>query len=277
MGVLTVAGVATSAAVMFAFAALEPAAARPGRRRQHRPSPRWVRRRLDAADVGDPELLWRRGCRGFGIALVLGVGLAGPGGALVIGVVFGVVALLGSALSADRRARRIDLELPPALESVARSLRSGASVHEAFTRCGDDESGIGRDLSLLADASTIADGLGEWVKARPVRSVELAAAALAVGTTTGTGLARALDQFSLGLRVRSDTRAEARALSTQARASAGLLTAAPFAFLAVMAVTDTRIIDFLFGTAAGWTCLVAAFVLDAAAAIAMITMTRLDR
>lgn len=281
MTITVVVGVVASVlAVLFVFAGVEaavrgdhgaPAA------RVRRATPGWVRRRLEDGDVSDVDAAWRVGSRSMILPCALGWLAGGVSGLLVALVIVGVTILLGSVLIADRRTRRIDRELPPAIESVARALRGGVSVHEALGRCGDDGTAVGHDLRRLVEAPTISVGLETWVEEQPVRPVELTAAALAVGTVTGTGLARALDQFSLGLRVRSDTRAEARALSSQARASAGLLTLAPFAFLAVMAVTDPRIVRFLFGSSAGWACLGVALVLDAGAAAVMISMTRVDR
>ena len=77
------------------------------------------------------------------------------------------------------------------------------------------------------------------------------------------------DRVAATLRERRELRAEARALATQARASAGVLTVAPVAFAALVSAIEPGVVAFLVTTPAGLACLAIGLALDGLGALWM--------
>ena len=171
----------------------------------------------------------------------------------------------------ERRPGSYDVDLADALSTVARSLRSGGSFSAAIAEGAEAVPGpVGADLAELERrvelGSSWPDSLASWVTRRPLRSVAMAAGGLAVGLQTGTATARVLDGLVDAIRIGSDGRAEARALSSQARASVMVLVASPLAFLVISGGLGGGSTGFLFGTPVGWLCLTGGVLLDVGAA-----------
>jgi tight adherence protein B len=169
---------------------------------------------------------------------------------------------------AARRARQLDRALPFALDDVARSLRSGASLRMALIEASTRASGVlGADLARLAgeldDGNALHDALAQWEVRRPVRSVRLAVAALSLAAETGGASARAIDGVAATLRVNLGIAGEVKALASQAKMSALVIVLAPVAFTALAASADHRTARFLVATPFGLACLTGGLLLDA--------------
>jgi tight adherence protein B len=177
------------------------------------------------------------------------------------------------------RGRRRAVQLPPALERLATSLRSGASLPVAMAEAAAvTEPPLGPELAALAESTRrgqpMVAGLDEWSARHDDAGTRLAATALALATVVGSAPARAVDGVAATLRERLDLDAERRALGAQARASALVLTLAPVAFAAVLIAGDASAASFLLTTPGGWTCIVLGVSLDAAGAWWMARLTR---
>ncbi|MEY2430889.1 MAG: tight adherence protein [Acidimicrobiaceae bacterium] len=164
-------------------------------------------------------------------------------------------------------AAQIDRALPDALEAIARSLRSGASLRLAIVEASASvPSVLGAGLAAAADETAQGRPLNaaivRWAATTPGDGVPLAAAALALGSELGGAAARSLDGVADTLRDRNGLRHEVRALSSQARASAVVIGLAPFVFSIVVAVTDPGSITFLLGSPIGLACLVCGLAAD---------------
>ncbi len=98
---------------------------------------------------------------------------------------------------------------------------------------------------------------------------------MTVASETGGATAAVIDGVADTLRDRVALEREVAALSSQARASAVLLVVAPIVVAVLAAVADDRIASFLFGSPAGWACIVVGLLLDAVGAVWMrITVER---
>lgn len=180
---------------------------------------------------------------------------------------------------ARRDAARADRALPDALETIAGALRSGSAPRGAIREAAASAPGLlGRELAEVvrtAEAgSRLVDALDAWARSRPHPDVILAAAALGLASETGGAAARTVDGVAATLRERRAIRADVRALTTQARVSAGVLAVAPAAFAVVAAGIDPRTAGFLTGTTAGRACLAIGLGLDAVGAAWMQHLTR---
>lgn len=229
-----------------------------------------------AADVA-----WTAWLGALGVGPLVAAAAGGPGLACVValGLTAGPVVLVRSR--AGRADERIEQALPGALEAVARSLRSGASLRQAVEEAGA-AAGTGRVLAgeLSRAASEAAHGASlvsalEAVGARrPLPGIRLGIAALCLGAETGGAQARAVDGVAATVRERLAVGAELRALSSQARISALVIGLAPVGFGAFAAATDPRTSQFLLHSTAGLILLVAGLTLDA---VGWLWMQRLAR
>lgn len=242
-------------------------------------APALVRRWLAAAlPEADPDRAWR--------ALLVLVAVATGVGSVAGGPYLGLVALVGSTgaaaaglrLARHRADAAYETALPAALDAIARSLRSGASLVQAVGEAaaavpgalGDDLGRVGQEA---ARGIPVVQALEAWPARRPLPVVRLASAALCMGAELGGAQARAVEGIAATVRDRLAAAAERRALATQARASAAVLVVAPVAFAAFALSTDARTAAFL-RTPLGAGVLLAGLALDAAGAFWMGAIVR---
>lgn len=244
--------------------------------------PAWLAPRLLAAGVGaDPGLCWTGWMvASAGLVTVALMGF-GPGAALLAACSVVAGPALAWRLLRHRGAARLESALPGAVEAVAAGLRSGASLRQALAEAARATPGaLGDDLAAVTTATERGAGLVAalegWAVRRPLSGVRLVVAALCVGAETGGAAARAVDGVAATLRQRLAADAEALALATQARVSAAVIAVAPLAFGALAAVTDARSAGFLLRTPAGLVMLSAGLSLDAAGALWMARLTRVQ-
>ncbi len=166
------------------------------------------------------------------------------------------------------------------LEAVARSLRSGQSMSRSLREAavGEVDRPPGRALAhsvRLADAGVaVVAVVDDWVGAAPTRPRVMAGTALALGAELGGAQARCLDAAAASLRERASLEREVRALTSQARASAGVMVLAPLGFAVFSSATNPRVATVLTATPLGWGCLVGGLALDGAGAAWMARLSR---
>jgi tight adherence protein B len=199
--------------------------------------------------------------------------------ALAIAAAAGSVHTRARARVARRRQR--EAQLPAALDRLAASLRSGASLPVALDEVGEAlDPPLGPELTSLAREAAhgrpVRDVLDDWSSVHDDAGTRLAASALVLATIVGSAPARAVDGVAATVRERLDLAAERRALAAQARTSALVLSVSPVGFAALLVLADTAAAGFLLGTPAGWLCLAAGVGLDAGGAWWMARLSRSD-
>ena len=157
-----------------------------------------------------------------------------------------------SSAGGGRAASLLEQALPGALEAVARSLRSGASLRAAVAEAAAATDGaMGAELARVdADARRgvpLVVALDTLAVRLPLPGVRLAVAALSLGVETGGAQARAVDGVATTLRDRIAAHAEGRALAAQTRASVWVIALSPAAFCAFAVTTDPRTARFSSG------------------------------
>lgn len=244
--------------------------------------PGWLAPRL--AETGlelAADRMWSAWLVASGAVVVMAMLAGGPGlAALTVGVA-ACAPIVAWRLLRHQGEARLEAALPGAVEEVARGLRSGASLRQAIAEAGQATSGeLGEDLNLVARAigqgASLVDSLEDWSRRRQLGGVRLVAAALCLASEMGGATAQAVDGVAATLRLRLASRAEARALATQARASAAVIAVAPVAFCVVASATEPRTLTFLFRTAPGVAFLGAGLVLDVLGALWMARLTRIE-
>ncbi len=249
-----------------------------GRARRLPSPPSWLEAGLgDAAVDLPPQTVWVGWLAAVLVMALVAAAVSGAAAAVLVVVAIVVVPLVALRARRGQADNRVEKELPMALEAVARSLRSGASVRQAIAEAAAAPSGVGgrrRRGRLQAELATVADqaghgaGLIEALEAlavrRPGPGVRLAVAALCLGVDTGGAQARAVDGVAATMRERLAVEAEVRALSSQARMSALVIGLAPLGFGAFAAATDPRTSEFLLHTPVGLALLAVGLLLDGA-------------
>lgn len=147
------------------------------------------------------------------------------------------------------RPRPAEGDLPALLEAIAARLRAGCSLGQALVEAAPPSGGMLADqwrrTVELVPALGAVGALRDWAGRAEQRPVRLAAAALSLAATTGGSPARAVDGVAATLRSRLALKAEIRALSSQSRASAGVIVLAPAVFGGLAGLTDPRTASFL--------------------------------
>ena len=246
------------------------------------PAPAWFVRALDDAALPiEPATAWTATATGVCLLAVLGAIVGGPALSLLAVAAGAGGAAVVLVSRRDRAASVLEQSLPGALEAVARSLRSGASLRAAVAEAAAATNGaLGAEFARVdADARrgvplvVALDGLAVRL---PLPGVRLAVAALTLGVEAGGAQARAVDGVATTLRDRIAAAAEARALAAQTRASVWVIAISPAAFCAFAVITDPRTARFFFRSASGLTFLALGLVLDGAGALWMRRLSSVD-
>jgi tight adherence protein B len=179
------------------------------------------------------------------------------------------------------RARRADPsgDLLALVESVGSASRAGASLHQALVIAAGSAPATLRGalhdaVSRASHGQPLADALREWAGTAP--HVAPVARALALAHELGGHAPRVTDALAESLRERRALASEVRALSSQARASAAILVIAPFVVATLLAAVDSHTAAFLLGSPAGLGCIAGGVLLDAAGALWMVRLCRVQ-
>jgi tight adherence protein B len=236
----------------------------------------------DAAAVRRPALVSPAAVVAGGAGAALAVLALGPG-ALALGALgMAVAALLVGRHRRTRALVKRRSQLPQALEHLAGAMRSGSSLPVALDEAGRATSEpLGPELAALSlgasQGQAVAAVLDGWTRQHDDPGTRLAATALILATVVGVAPARAVDGAAATLRERLELSAERRALASQARTSAVVLSAAPLLFALLLGMSDGAAGRFLLHSHAGWACLAGGLGLDALGAWWMARLTRGER
>ena len=231
------------------------------------PAPRWAAPLLQEAGL-DPATAWPPVAAAAALGLAALVVVGGPGLALVGAAAVAVTPRVLRPTLQRRVRRRRDEQLPATLERLAAELRSGRTLGPALIEVAEHAAApLGIELRAMASelrhGASVTTALQRWGDSTDGSAeAQLAASALALGSEAGGELARSVDAVAATLRERRELRAEARALATQARASAAVLILAPPAFTLLVATVEPGTLRFLIGSAPGLACLVGGVALD---------------
>ncbi len=140
-----------------------------------------------------------------------------------------------------RRHKLFGIQLPEALDLMTRGLRAGHPVPVALMMVGREmPDPIGSEFGLVADEITYGSDMITALKAMYDRvgqeDMPLFITAVSIQSTTGGNLREILDGLSNVIRERGKLRRKIRAISSEGRASAMILTAVPCLLMGVLLV-----------------------------------------
>lgn len=163
-----------------------------------------------------------------------------PLGAVLGGVVVPVFVL---KIMAGRRAKKLGSQLPQGLEIIVRSLEAGHPVPTAIALVGREMSDpIGSEFGMAADEIAYGATLEQAIERMAERcqhpDVDLFAATVRLQERAGGNLTGLLKLNAATVRDRHKMRLKIKAASAEGRASAMILTSAPFVAFGLINITN---------------------------------------
>jgi tight adherence protein B len=164
------------------------------------------------------------------------------GGALLGGVIAPLMVL---KIAAAKRHAALGFQLPQALDIIVRSLEAGHPVPAAVTLVGREMADpIGTEFGMAADEIAYGATLEQAVARMSERcqhpDMDLFAATVRLQEKTGGNLTGLLKLNANTVRERHKMRLKIRAASSEGRASAMILTAAPFIALGLIVMISPK-------------------------------------
>ena len=218
----------------------------------------------DRASAGDlPVQAVRQGVALGAIALFFlgAVPMAGKPGALLFFLalcVAGALALPGIILRAlaGRRRDLLRAELPDALDMLANSLRAGLTLPQALARnLSRFPPRIGAEFARILYDTRLGYALGDafenFGRRLPIAEVSLVVIASKIGVSHGGNLAESYTMLSALIRDNLAFEAELRAMTTEGRMQAIVMSCLPFALLLILLLVRREVVLPLFRTGAG--------------------------
>jgi tight adherence protein B len=192
----------------------------------------------------------------LGIAVVAGVALFLVAGMPLVAALVGLVAgagvphLVVGFLGARRKARFIAL-LPEAIDLIVRGLKSGLPVTESMAAVGRELAApVGPEFAHVTDCVRFGQPLEEalWETARRLDTPEFNffVISLSIQRETGGNLGETLGNLSDIIRRRRQMRLKIKAMSSEAKSSAVILGALPFAIGGIVAFMTPDYISVLY-------------------------------
>lgn len=205
---------------------------------------RWLSDMIVASGLPYDQKKWLTYVIGAAVALsvvgffVLKSPLAALGGALVGGVLgpLGVLKYM-----AGKRRAALGVQLPQALDIIVRSLEAGHPVPAAVALVGREMSDpVGTEFGMAADeiayGATLEQAVDRMAERCQHGDVDLFAATVRLQERTGGNLTGLLKLNANTIRERLKMRLKIKAASSEGRASAMILTAAPFIAVGLIVV-----------------------------------------
>lgn len=205
---------------------------------------RWLSNLIVASGLPYDQRKWLTYIAGAAIGLalvgflVLKTPIAAVSGAVLGGAVGPVVLL---KYKAGKRKAALGFQLPQALDIIVRSLEAGHPVPAAVGLVGREMSDpIGTEFGMAADEIAYGATLEQAVERMAERcqhaDVDLFAATVRLQERTGGNLTGLLKLNANTVRDRHKMRLKIKAASSEGRASAAILTAAPFVAVGLIVV-----------------------------------------
>lgn len=195
----------------------------------------------------------------FGLAgLIVSVWLlVGPAKALgALGVVIPLLILRSRAIERDQQ---LTLQLPDALDRIARTLRAGHAFSDALRLAAEElPPPIGEELARVSEAHRLGVELRDVLEDLAARNsqnfdIRLFVGAVLLHRDTGGNLVEILEHLTETLRERTIFHQKVRALTAEVKVSAWILGALPFLVAgALLAVAPDYLLPLLEKTSGHW-------------------------
>jgi tight adherence protein B len=201
---------------------------------------------------------------------------------LLPGLLLGMVAVdIFVKMRGNMRANRFMRQLPDAIDTIIRGIRSGLPVIECVGSVGQEyDDPVGGHFQAISERVMLGEPLEAalWRVARVIDKPEMdfLAISIAIQIETGGSLSEALGNLADLLRARERMKLKIKAISSEAKASALIIGALPFAMLALLLLMSPDYVMKLFTDPRGHIMLGAGFCSIALGAFVMWRMTQFE-
>ncbi len=156
-----------------------------------------------------------------------------------------------------RRHKRFGVQLPEALELITRGLKAGHPVPVAIAMVAREmPDPIGSEFGMVADevtyGSDLVTALANLFERVGQEDLPLFVTAVSIQSSTGGNLREILDGLASTIRERGKLRRKVRAISTEGRMSAYILTAVPCLLMAAILTFMPQFYEVVWGEAMTW-------------------------
>ena len=156
-----------------------------------------------------------------------------------------------------RRVKRFGVQLPEALELITRGLKAGHPVPVAIAMVSREmPDPIGTEFGVISDevtyGSDLVSALNSLFDRVGQEDLPLFVTAVSIQTSSGGNLREILDGLALTIRERGKLRRKVRAISTEGRMSAYILTAVPALLFAAIMVLMPQFYSEVWGVPKTW-------------------------
>lgn len=219
-----------------------------------------MRRRLEQAGFpkASPRSFWM--VCGTLAALAASVAIATHQSPLIIGLAVFVVGLglprwvLG--FLTERRKKKFTEHFAPAIDVIVRSVRSGLPTNEALRIVArESPNPVGSEFHALVESLkvgvTMEQALKRMMESMPTPEVGFFAIVMTIQGKSGGNLSEALSNLAFVLRDRKRLKGKIKAMSSEAKASAGIIGSLPPGVMGIVYLTAPAYISKLFTTHAG--------------------------
>jgi tight adherence protein B len=176
------------------------------------------------------------------------------GGALFVGT-FGLPRWFLGRMRKRRIARFIE-ELPNAMDVIVRGIRSGLPLNDCLRIVANEaQEPVKTEFRQVVEAQTLGmtvpEAVGKLYERVPIPEANFFAIVIAIQSKAGGNLSEALANLSRVLRERKKMKGKIQAMSTEAKSSAGIIAALPFAVALLVYLSSPGYIQLLWTTQAG--------------------------
>jgi tight adherence protein B len=215
---------------------------------------------------------------GVGLGLFLFIGAPG----LLVGLLAALVPYVVIRQKAEARSKKLLEQLPEALDLMARSLQAGLGLSDAFKMCAEElplplagEFGrVFEEVRFGRDYRTALTGL---LKRNPrLFELRMFVSSVLLQRETGGNLIEVLNAISNTIRNRFLFQAKVRALTSEARFSALILSGLPVAVFLILMVMNPQYLTPLWTDVWGYYMLGGIFILYATGGFLMYTFSQVE-
>ena len=223
------------------------------------------------------------------LCVAMGIGVFLPAGIVLGGLAAAGIGISGGVLlphfflafMRKRQFKRFSDEFPNALDVIVRGVKAGLPLPDCFRIVATEtQQPLRSEFKILVDDQALGVPLDEAIQRLhervPLPEVNFFAIVVAIQSRTGGSLSGALAGLSSTLRDRQRMRGKIKAMSGEAKASAGIIAGMPIAVAAMLSVTSPKYIALLFTTHTGKMVLVGCAVLMTSGVLLMRKMINFD-
>ncbi|MBW8909190.1 MAG: type II secretion system F family protein [Mesorhizobium sp.] len=191
------------------------------------------------------------------VLVAIWYGLSLLSGLVLFCVLVPVLPVMTMRWMRKRRHKRFGIQLPEALELITRGLKAGHPVPVAIAMVAREMADpIGTEFGVIADevtyGSDLVSALNNLFDRVGHEDLPLFVTAVSIQTSSGGNLREILDGLSLTIRDRGKLRRKVRAISTEGRMSAYILTAVPVLLFTAIMVLMPQFYRDVWGEAKTW-------------------------